>query len=233
MDNIPTWIALVVSSTAAILIALLVQLIIVPWQRRKILGQSSSGKPVRFIFGDSDGKFYYTTMMGVGTNDLPFFMIIDSSANSSPKRTKRPISLVYENNTLPAITESTELQSLNSHPIGNNVPASNGAVPFDYYRVAQWNGSVPITALDGKHGNNKFDPHLIKKAENLISRARPHHNVVLTTSLDNTDLTITSLNYIDEYQHTINGRNLQNLYHREPENKWVYIIICIRNFCHN
>lgn len=48
------------------------------------------------------------------------------------------------------------------------------------------------------------------------------NNVVLTTSLDNTDLTITSLNYIDEYQNTINGRNLSHLYMKSPENdkKW-------------
>lgn len=61
----------------------------------------------------------------------------------------------------------------------------------------------------------KFDPKLMKKAEGLLNGAR-------TTSLDNTDLTITSLNYIDEYQNTINGRNLQNLYVKaEPERKWV------------
>lgn len=65
----------------------------------------------------------------------------------------------------------------------------------------------------------KFDPKLMKKAEGLLSGARPN-NLMLTTSLDNTDLTITSLNYIDEYQNTINGRNLQNLYVKaEPEKK--------------
>lgn len=57
----------------------------------------------------------------------------------------------------------------------------------------------------------KFDPNMIKKAEHLLNGVRPN-NLQLTTSLDNTDLTITSLNYIDEYQNTINGRNLQNLY---------------------
>lgn len=60
----------------------------------------------------------------------------------------------------------------------------------------------------------KFDPKMIKKAENLL---RP--NNMHTTSLDNTDLTITSLNYIDEYQNTINGRNLQNLYVKSDPDK--------------
>lgn len=141
--------------------------------------------------------------------------LLDSSANSSPKRTKRPISHVYETKMLPAINESTELQSLNKEPI--TPPIHNGTAPFDYYRVAQWNGSVPKSAMEGNP--YKFDPKLIKKAENLLSGTKPN-NVLLTTSLDNTDLTITSLNYIDEYQNTVNGRNLQNLYVKsEPEKK--------------
>jgi sodium-dependent phosphate transporter len=116
---------------------------------------------------------------------------------------------------LPAITESTELQSLNKEPI--STPNHNGTASYDYFRVAQWNGSVPKSALEGNP--YKFDPKLVQKAENLLGGAKPN-NVLLTTSLDNTDLTITSLNYIDEYQNTINGRNLQNLYVKsEPEKK--------------
>jgi hypothetical protein len=57
----------------------------------------------------------------------------------------------------------------------------------------------------------------MKKAENLLSGINSKNNVMLTTSLDNTDLTITSLSYIDEYQNTINGRNLQNLYVKSPD----------------
>jgi sodium-dependent phosphate transporter len=57
---------------------------------------------------------------------------------------------------------------------------------------------------------------MVKKAENLLRGARPN---MLTTSLDNTDLTITSLNYIDEIQNTINGRNLQNLYVKSDPQK--------------
>ena len=58
MDGIPTWIAIVVSLSVGVVIAILVQLIVVPWQRRKILGQSKSTKPVEFTFGDSDGKSF-------------------------------------------------------------------------------------------------------------------------------------------------------------------------------
>ncbi|KAG5681571.1 hypothetical protein PVAND_010990 [Polypedilum vanderplanki] len=190
LHNVPTWMAVLISLGASLVIALLVQLFVVPSQKKKILGQTD-GQPVKFTFGDSD----------------------DSSANSSPKRTKRPMS--YDAKTLPAITESTELQSLNNQPIAT--PTLNGnAKNYDYYRVAQWNGTVPVPALDGK--SHKFDPKLIKKAENLLGGLQPN-NMMLTTSLDNTDLTITSLNYIDEYQNTINGRNLQNLYVKSPESE--------------
>lgn len=58
MDNIPTWIALVSSIAVGLLVAVLVQIFIVPWQRRKILGQSKTGKPVKFTFGnESEGNF--------------------------------------------------------------------------------------------------------------------------------------------------------------------------------
>lgn len=52
MDNIPTWIAICISCGIALLVALLVQFILVPIQRRKIMG-----KPVLFNFGDSDGMY--------------------------------------------------------------------------------------------------------------------------------------------------------------------------------
>ncbi|CAO1395460.1 unnamed protein product [Diamesa hyperborea] len=187
MDNIPTWVGLLVSAGIGIAVAILVQLIIVPWQRRKILGQNSNGKPVNFTFGDSD----------------------DSSANSSPKRTKRPLSLVCEYNQLPAITESTELQSLNNQSITTPQPQNGN---LDLFRVPQWNGKTNVPSLDnGK--SYKIDPEIVKKAEELLGG----NNQLKTTSLDNTDLTITSLNYIDEYQNTVNGRNLQNLYIKSPD----------------
>lgn len=55
MDNIPTWVALLISSVASLIVGVLVQTIVVPWQRKKILGESKNGQPVKFMFGDSDG----------------------------------------------------------------------------------------------------------------------------------------------------------------------------------
>jgi sodium-dependent phosphate transporter len=185
LDNIPTWLAVGGSVCAGILVAIFVQLVIVPWQKQKILGHGKSSKqPVEFTFGDSD----------------------DSSANSSPKRTKRPLSLVCEYNTLPAITESTELQSLSNQ---SGVPqqqttTTNGFLSFDVFRAKNANPANP---------EYRIDPHIVKKAEQLLGGNKN----ATTASLDNTDLTITSLNYIDEYQNTINGRNLQNLYLKSPE----------------
>lgn len=57
MNNIPTWMALVGSLILGILTAVLVQLFIVPWQRRKILGHSQNKKPVKFTIEGSSGKF--------------------------------------------------------------------------------------------------------------------------------------------------------------------------------
>lgn len=57
----------------------------------------------------------------------------------------------------------------------------------------------------------KINPDIIKKAEDLLGKA----------SLDNTDLTITSLNYIDEQQNTVNGSNdkaLQNFFDKKSNN---------------
>lgn len=56
MNNIPTWVALVASLTVGIVTAILVQIFIVPWQRRKILGHSQARKPVKFTIEGSSGK---------------------------------------------------------------------------------------------------------------------------------------------------------------------------------
>lgn len=56
MNNIPTWVALVASLLVGIVAAILVQIFIVPWQRRKILGHSKARKPVKFTIEGSSGK---------------------------------------------------------------------------------------------------------------------------------------------------------------------------------
>lgn len=137
--------------------------------------------------------------------------LLDSSANSSPKRTKRPLSLVCDYNNLPAITETTELQSLNNqNPNSPQQTTTNGYLSFDVFRMK--NGAA-AGGLDADKNQYKIDPKIVKKAEQLLGGK----NSSTKASLDNTDLTITSLNYIDEYQNTINGRNLQNLYLRSPD----------------
>lgn len=66
MDNIPPWIAVSISVGIALMVALLVQLILVPMQRRKIMGQ-----PVHFTFGDSDGKYEFLFSCKDRTNPVP------------------------------------------------------------------------------------------------------------------------------------------------------------------
>lgn len=62
MDNIPTWVGLLISGFVAIFIAITVQLFLVPWQRKKILGQIKSKTPVTFSFEDSNGNFFPFSM---------------------------------------------------------------------------------------------------------------------------------------------------------------------------
>lgn len=57
MDNIPTYVAVIFASAVSLVVAILVQIFVVPWQKKKILGGSKNGEPVKFTFGDSDGKY--------------------------------------------------------------------------------------------------------------------------------------------------------------------------------
>ncbi|XP_055698894.1 sodium-dependent phosphate transporter 2 isoform X2 [Phlebotomus papatasi] len=163
MDNIPTWLAVVASIAVGLLVAVIVQVFLVPLQRRRILGiPKSSKKPVTFTFGDSDAE---------------------SSPGGSPKRGKRQLYLVCDGKQLPAITETTELVSLTN---GGCSPQPKIFCDANLTKHCDLNGYTKGTT----NGNYKIDPSIIKRAENLLGK----------TSLDNTDLTITSLNYIDEYQ---------------------------------
>lgn len=163
MDNIPTWIAIVGSVSLGLLVGILVQLFVVPWQRRKILNQESKRR-TEFTVGDSD---------------------CDSSSNGSPRRPKRPLSLVGDGKGLPAITETTELVSFSSQHQHNGL-------------IKKLSIDLSPSVIKGTSPNPyKIDPKIVKKAENLLAANK--------ASLDNTDLTITSLNYIDEYQSTMNG----------------------------
>ncbi|KAI8126782.1 hypothetical protein FF38_10371 [Lucilia cuprina] len=159
MDNIPTWLAVTVSIALGLLVAILTQLVVVPMQKRKIAKQLRARKPVQFHFEPS----------------------VESSPSGSPKKNRRPLSLVSDGKQLPAIAEITELVSLT-----DNSPKTFKLAPFNLNGKKQ-NGTTP----DGY----KINPEIIKKAEDLLGKA----------SLDNTDLTITSLNFIDEHQ---NGNGL-------------------------
>lgn len=105
--------------------------------------------------------------------------IADSSPGGSPKRVKRPLSLVCDPNAapLPAITEMTEFM-----PKTPQTPTNNNSIYTDPNIVK--NG-FPLS-----NGTNeyKMNPEVVRKAE------------MFGKSLDNSDLTVTSLNFVDEYQ---------------------------------
>lgn len=124
------------------------------------------------------------------------FTINDSSESTpsgSPKR-KRPASLVQsDSKPLPAITEQTELASFNNF---------NALSPCLYPNDnSQQNGGKNLLLTNGSY---KIDKKIIEKAENLLGKNR---------SLDNTDLTVTSLNFIDEH-HQQNGHIRPNSKHK-------------------
>lgn len=143
------------------------------------------------------------------------FYFIESSPSGSPKRNKRPVSLVVDGGkSLPAITETTELVSFKD--------GLNGYGDRNLMKNLVFNDlSTQLT-----NANYNFNPKIIERAENLLGKA----------SLDNTDLTITSLNYIDE-QHqngnVANGRSLQAYFDRQnsrsPEtfNKFVPLFLFV------
>lgn len=164
MDNIPGWIAVVISLSIGLTIAIIVQLIIVPWQRNKVLEHIKSGGPVQFSIDDSN----------------------ESTPNGSPTKRKRPVSLIADGSALPAITEQTELVSFNnlggmSPNLLNNTKTGKNTDPNDFTKYI---------GIGNNNTNYKIDPKIVAKAENLLGK----------NSLDNTDLTVTSLKYIDDQQ---------------------------------
>lgn len=164
MDNIATWLSILISVLIGLIVAVGVQLFVVPWQRRKITNERDGG-PVTFTINDST----------------------ESTPSGSPRKNRRPIS---DGKTLPAITEQTELSSF------NNLSGVNPGL----YANQKYGQNADVTKVangfGGSHSTNyKIDPKIIQKAENLLGKS----------SLDNTDLTVTSLNFIDEHHHQSNG----------------------------
>lgn len=163
MDNIAAWVAITLSVIIGLIVAIGVQLFVVPWQRRKITNARNGG-PVTFIINDSN----------------------ESTPSGSPRKNRRPIA---DGKSLPAITEQTELSSFNN---------LSGVNPGLYANQKYGNAADTKLVANGfgvTHSTNyKIDPKIIQKAENLLGKS----------SLDNTDLTITSLNFIDEH-HQPNG----------------------------
>lgn len=105
----------------------------------------------------------------------------ESTPSGSPKSKRRPASLVTEGKPLPSITETTELVSFRD-TVTPNVKDKSLTKNLDFCDFSKLS---PIPNGNGY----RIDPKIIEKAENLLGKA----------SLDNTDLTITSLNYIDEH----------------------------------
>ncbi|KAK9504645.1 hypothetical protein O3M35_010932 [Rhynocoris fuscipes] len=90
LDNTPLWLALTVSLGFGIIIALVVQIFVVPWQRRKVLEdiRKTTNKDVQFTFGEStdssrDGSPRTSRLMeeGIAGKGLP--VIVEVPANNN------------------------------------------------------------------------------------------------------------------------------------------------------
>lgn len=105
------------------------------------------------------------------------FSIADSTGSTpydSPNHKRRPTA--HQVNTLPGLMEQTELASFNSaSELNACLAATNGK----------------LSAADEPRNGYKFDARIVNKCDQLLSKNR---------SLDNMDLTVTSLNFIDDHQ---------------------------------
>lgn len=160
------------------------------------------------------------------------YIIPEPSPSASPKRSapkSRPASLIIVDpaatpKALPAITETTELVAFRDQPhphstanghadaalmktlmlddlsaqLANTIqqpqPQPNGDRSRPDVDPAAIVAATPRSTAAGLPGY-QFSPSMVERAERLLGKH----------SLDNTDLTITSLNYIDEHQSTHNG----------------------------
>lgn len=142
-----------------------------------------------------------------------FLKFSDSSNNGSPRRQKRPVSIVCDGKQLPAITEITELVSLNNGCCTPSAAQSNGWRPYSSAlsntTTTTTNATIitststpcttTITSTTTNNGNPcKFDPVIRAKAEHLLGKV----------SLDGPDLTVSSLNFIDDaYANSLTRRS--------------------------
>lgn len=59
MDKIPLWMAGAISVSIGVLVMIIIQLFIIPWQRKKILSTLEGERnPVNFTFGESTGMCF-------------------------------------------------------------------------------------------------------------------------------------------------------------------------------
>lgn len=147
----------------------------------------------------------------------------ESSPSGSPKRNKRPVSLVVDGTTttkpMPAITETTELVSFRDGLTSYGERNLMKNLVFNDLSVQLNGGSPPPPPTPPAPNAYAFNPKVVERAEHLLAKC----------SLDNADLTVTTLNYIDENGSAVasNGaqKSLKAFFDRQtsqsPESRFV------------
>lgn len=81
MDNLPLWLVFTITTSVAVAVAILTQLFVVPWQRKKILGSEANKIPAVV----ENGQAHVTTVnTAVVSQDNPFVAVktgVDSEEN--------------------------------------------------------------------------------------------------------------------------------------------------------
>lgn len=176
MDNIPTWIAVVSSIGLGLVVAVLTQLCIVPMQKRKIAKKMKNNRqPVKFTFDDSVGKSKSKAAFQWRSFLNSTFFYFFERIESSPSGSPKKNRRPLSLGSEKQLPAIAEITELRSLS-DNKSPTLK-----------------PGLKLPANENGYKINQDIIRKAEDLLGKA----------SLDNPDLTVTSLNYIDEQKSPI------------------------------
>jgi phosphate/sulfate permease len=110
MENIPLWMSLTISISAMIFVALIVQLFVVPWQRKKIVPDHDNGNVAQHPNSLENGKFNGSAStiasMNVSTVSLNVPIIKDQQMSAGTEPDEKVHKLFHFLQTLTAVFTS-------------------------------------------------------------------------------------------------------------------------------
>lgn len=155
MDNIPLWSAAVISIVIGVLTMIIIWLIVVPWQRKKILSEiNKEHSGVNFNIGESSGNYFFRPRVR-----RLHFRFSDTSPEGSPKKSNRNSQLSERQ--LNVITENTEM------------------IPIENIKGTKY--VFPISAHDQKNGYTPAEEkNNLKQVESAVTITSDNINPTLS-----------------------------------------------------